>query len=192
MGPVALTVPVRNTTGGTALLAGWLDRDADGTFGATERETVMVPTGATSVVLRWPAPNRAGRTFLRLRLYQRVPADPSPIGPAYGGEVTDDAVMVLATPRPSPSALPSPSVVAVAPVHAKPGPPRRPTATPTPTPSRPAPVPPAGVHATRRPPVPPWHPKRGFELTWSVTVLMVIPAAAVTSRGAAHVLHRRG
>ncbi|NUT32954.1 MAG: hypothetical protein HOV79_07755 [Hamadaea sp.] len=94
-----LTVPVTNTTGAAATLAGWLDLDGSGTFDAGERAMITVPDGATSVQLAWPTLEN-GRTeslvstFLRLRLYPGAVADPQPTGADFidGGEIEDHQV----------------------------------------------------------------------------------------------------
>jgi hypothetical protein len=205
-------VRVRNTTGSMALLAGWLDTSGDG-FAATERAMVRVPVGATHAVLRWKLPARTptGVGELRLRLYQGLPAHPVPIGAALGGEVEDYRVTLLGSPTTRPSPTPTKARPSPTPTKAKPQPgpttlplaptptsgptptqPRPPTSTPaagpTPMPS-PTPTQPAPSTSTPARPVThakPWHPRRGFPLTWSIAVLIVVPAAA----GAAHAVGR--
>gem|GEM_PF-6003028 len=101
LGDPRLTVPVVNTTGQEATLAGWVDLDRNGTFDPGERATAPVPAGATAAVLVWPvgpsgtAPFAPTDTvYLRLRLYPGVVADPAPAGAAVigGGEVEDHRV----------------------------------------------------------------------------------------------------
>jgi Repeat of unknown function (DUF6923)/GEVED domain len=93
MGPT-LTVPVVNTTGRSATLAGWLDLNVNGHFDAGERAMVSVPSGTTSATLSWPPATGGGVTFLRLRLYPSVVASPMPSGKAFigGGEIEDHQV----------------------------------------------------------------------------------------------------
>ncbi|WP_372350482.1 GEVED domain-containing protein [Streptomyces sp. KL116D] len=100
-------VTVVNTTGRDAVLAGWLDRDQNGTFDRTELVTATVPDGGTGATLTWTGLRdiKPGRTFLRLRLYgdsslERAPrapvAAPSPTGFGGPGEVEDHLVAVEA------------------------------------------------------------------------------------------------
>ncbi|WP_345633116.1 hypothetical protein [Rugosimonospora acidiphila] len=233
-GAPRVTVAVRNTTGSVALLVGWLDFSGRG-FTGQQRTAALVPRGATRVVLRWhsPAPG-PGAGELRLRLYQGVPPDPVPVGPAYGGEVEDYRVVppAVVTPSPGPttaspappvSPRPTPDPSAPPPTPPPPTPPppssaparpaapiraparlaaTRPAATrpatvrPTPRATSPRPTSPATAATGPASPsvaaVPightrPWTPRRGLPVTWSVAVLLVVPAAV----GAAHVTGRR-
>jgi GEVED domain len=200
--PLALSVPVRNTTGRTALLAGWLDRNDNGTFDVSERAVATVPPGATEITLRWAAGpvGPKAQTLLRLRLYGEPPANPSPLGAALGGEVEDHLVRVV-TPAPVPTAslsVPTSVPTAVptrttAPPIPKPAVPPSPAkaALATPPPSNP-PLPlqqVAAAHVTHL--KPPWQPSRKTSLDWSVVLLMLIPAAALTMRAAGRARHRR-
>jgi hypothetical protein len=211
-----VTVRVRNTTGSMALLAGWLDTSGHGfaaTERAMVRVPVGATHAVLRWTL--PAGTPAGVGELRLRLYQGLPAHPVPIGAALGGEVEDYRVTLLGPPttRPSPSPTPTKARPSPTPTMAKPQPapatpprplaptptsrptptqPRLPTSTPaarpTPMPS-PTPTQPAPPTSTQARPVThakPWHPRRGFPLTWSIALLIVIPAAA----GAAHAIGR--
>lgn len=93
-GPMSLAVPLRNTTGAAATLAGWVDFNADGAFQATELVTTSVPAGATTATLVWPTKPTAsaGASFLRLRLFPGSVVTPSPTTPAVGGEIEDHPV----------------------------------------------------------------------------------------------------
>jgi hypothetical protein len=115
-----LTVPVVNTTTQSATLAGWIDRNLNGSFDANERALATVPVGATSVTLKWGAAGVAMRartvlfglnerlapataptpTFLRLRLYPGVVADPQPTGSQFinGGEIEDHKIFLSTSP----------------------------------------------------------------------------------------------
>jgi hypothetical protein len=187
---VTLTVPVRNTTGTAALLAGWLDGDADGSFQPAERALAAVASGAGAVTLHWSLPDFIGATFtvLRLRLYGQVPTDPSPRGAAYGGEVEDHRVQLTSPAPPTHSAAPSPVAPPTHPAVRPPHPPHKLRPSPVPLPSRSSPA--AKVAAARATHRAPWHPKRQFSLTWTVVVLLLIPTAACTVRAAGHTLNR--
>jgi GEVED domain len=182
-GPIALSVPVRNSTGHAALLAGWLDGNDNGTFEVNERAVATVPPGATAVTLRWAAGLTGHRvqTFLRLRLYGEPTSNPSPLGAALGGEVEDHLVRVV-TPAPVPaSPLPVPSPTTPPPI---------PKAAATPPSHTPPPLQQlAAAHVTHL--KPPWQPSRKTSLDWSVVLLMLIPAAALTVRAAGRARHRR-
>lgn len=93
-GAMSLAVPLRNTTGATATLAGWVDFNRDGAFQATELVTASVPAGATTATLTWPVnlTASAGASFLRLRLFPGTVATPSPTTAAVGGEIEDHPV----------------------------------------------------------------------------------------------------
>ncbi len=91
-----VTVAVTNNTAKEALLAGWIDYNADGVFdNATERATTSVAaeSGATLVTLQFPAvpENAAWETYARFRFstdaaFTRAP---QPTGNASDGEVED-------------------------------------------------------------------------------------------------------
>ncbi|WP_253759849.1 DUF6923 family protein [Hamadaea flava] len=96
----ALSVPITNTTGAKATLAGWLDLDGSGTFEDSERAMVTLEPGQTSGELTWPALENGRtesltQTFLRLRLYPGEVADPKPTGARFidGGEIEDHKVV---------------------------------------------------------------------------------------------------
>jgi len=90
----SLAVPVVNTTGHTATLAGWLVLNVNGRFDDGERAVATVPAGVTSATLSWSAAAGDGATFLRLRLYPSVVTSPAAFGRAFvgGGEVEDHRV----------------------------------------------------------------------------------------------------
>lgn len=90
-----LTVPVVNTTGETATLAGWIDLDGSGTFDTGERALASVPAAGGDAILTWTAPATIASSYLRLRLYPGDVADPLPTtNPTFthGGEVEDHMI----------------------------------------------------------------------------------------------------
>ncbi|MFI6324752.1 DUF6923 family protein [Nonomuraea sp. NPDC050556] len=88
-----LKLDVALTAGAAATLAGWLDTDGDGTFGASERVTVPVAAGQTTAALAFDAPAASDKPlYSRLRLFSGTVADPRPIGGADGGEVEDHRI----------------------------------------------------------------------------------------------------
>ncbi len=93
------TVPVVNTTGGTATLAGWIDFNGNGVFDTGERVTATVANGATSATLTWNIPTSAAplaTTYVRLRLSTDANVGPTGDYPTNGiGEVEDYAVQTL-------------------------------------------------------------------------------------------------
>lgn len=204
----SVAVPVLNGTSEPALLAGWLDLEGDGRFEASERVTASVMPGARMATLTWPlsgAPPSSARAFsgpafsgpafsgpafsggeLRLRLFGSVPLDPSPVGPAVGGEVEDYPVTL--SPPPSLSPPSGPALPSVSPSRAAPGPvftvPVLPSLSPPAV--SPPPLSPAG-HASDRPKaataVAPFRPPaRRTPLTWAVFVGLIVPALIVAAR----------
>ncbi|MEV0091357.1 GEVED domain-containing protein [Streptomyces sp. NPDC050738] len=104
---VSLTIPVTDTTDADAVLAGWIDIDHDGTFGADELATATVTPGATQARLTWHGTDAmpAGTSYLRLRLFgdkasadrAAVRRDTAPVRPTgFGGpgEVEDHRIEV--------------------------------------------------------------------------------------------------
>ncbi len=97
----SLTVPTTNTTGGAAVLEGWVDFNLSGTFDASERAVAAVPAAGGNVVLNWTPTTAAGASsYLRLRLYSGtdpLAADPQPTGAefAVGGEIEDHRVNLV-------------------------------------------------------------------------------------------------
>ncbi len=73
-----LTVPVKNTSGTSVTLYGWIDVDNDGIFETTEIATISVPNGASSAVLNWPSlPNliTGSSYYVRLRITSEAITD---------------------------------------------------------------------------------------------------------------------
>lgn len=92
-----IEVGASNATDQPATLAGWLDGDGDGAFGADERTTVTVPAGAraASYSLAFGEVTTTEDTYVRFRLFPGELADPSPTGAAAAGEVEDYPVTVV-------------------------------------------------------------------------------------------------
>jgi hypothetical protein len=92
----SLNVAVTNTSGASAVLAGWIDFNGDGIFQNSERVQKPVTAGQTSVVLNWSGLTgiAAGTSYIRLR----IAADGNEIlnatGPAGTGEVEDYAINI--------------------------------------------------------------------------------------------------
>ncbi|WP_425832123.1 DUF7507 domain-containing protein [Streptomyces fractus] len=108
-GSYTAKVPVTNTTGRDAVLAGWIDVDENGTFERDELASADVPDGATEATLTWHGLQdmKPGDTFARLRLFgdegtaaaNRAAAraathDIEPTGFGGPGEVEDHMVRV--------------------------------------------------------------------------------------------------
>jgi alpha-tubulin suppressor-like RCC1 family protein len=84
-------VKVTNNTADPATLAGWLDKNQDDAFDASERVVVAVPPSSTAT---YPVDFAVGldngtTTYLRFRVFGGTVADPSPLGAAGAGEVED-------------------------------------------------------------------------------------------------------
>ncbi|MFC5409366.1 CshA/CshB family fibrillar adhesin-related protein [Larkinella bovis] len=98
----ALTVNVRNWTGSTARLGGWIDFNRNGTFDNGEFASAAVANNATSVVLNWS--NLAGKgivggqSYIRLRLSTQAIAATDDIGSLPDGEVEDHPITIYAPP----------------------------------------------------------------------------------------------
>ncbi|WP_018350363.1 DUF6923 family protein [Longispora albida] len=96
------SVKVTNSSGKPVTLAGWFDSNLDGQFQPGERVTATVPSaaGEQTVALTWtvPAARPSGTSYLRLRLFDDVVADPSSFGEAAGGEAEDYPVTVTSYP----------------------------------------------------------------------------------------------
>jgi hypothetical protein len=94
------TIPVSNTTGSSATLAGWIDFNANGVFDDVERVAVLVPDGTTAVTLTWSIPITASfniTTYVRLRLSPNAAVDDIN---DYGiGEVEDYTAWMLRAAR---------------------------------------------------------------------------------------------
>ncbi len=103
----SVTVPLVNSTGGSATLYGWVDTNGNGSFQASEAATVTVPDGATSASLNWtgltPAVDGA-QVAVRLRLTSGTLIDAAGTatldersqGAAPDGEVEDSLAAVAA------------------------------------------------------------------------------------------------
>jgi uncharacterized repeat protein (TIGR01451 family) len=96
----SLIVPLRNTSGRTATLAGWIDFDRDGIFQADEGVTATLANDATTATLTWntigsTGPNIvAGPTYARFRLTTDALTTSNPAGFASNGEVEDYAITI--------------------------------------------------------------------------------------------------
>ncbi len=92
-----VTVSITNNRGTEATLYGWIDYNADGVFGTSERASAAVPTGTNSgsFELTFPSiPSGSARnTFARFRLSTDVAAA-VPTGLALDGEVEDYAFSI--------------------------------------------------------------------------------------------------
>lgn len=98
------TVPVSNTTGSSATLAGWIDFNQNGTFDASELASATVTSGSTAVTITWNIPITAtavtATTYVRLRIIPSTTAgDIQSTGnfPLLSsiGEVEDYAVSII-------------------------------------------------------------------------------------------------
>jgi uncharacterized repeat protein (TIGR01451 family) len=96
----SLTMPLRNTSGSNATLAGWIDFDRDGVFQADEGVTATVANNATTATLTWnnigsTGPNIVvGPTYARFRLTTDPLTTGTPTGFASNGEVEDYAITI--------------------------------------------------------------------------------------------------
>jgi uncharacterized repeat protein (TIGR01451 family) len=96
----SLTVPLRNTSGSNATLAGWIDFDRDGVFQADEGVTATVANNAATATLTWnnigsTGPNIVvGPTYARFRLTTDALTSSNPTGFASNGEVEDYAITI--------------------------------------------------------------------------------------------------
>ncbi|MBA2892031.1 DUF6923 family protein [Nonomuraea soli] len=92
----SVTATVKNTTGGSRELAGWIDFNRNGTFDAGERAGAPVADGATSVTLTWtvPADVSPGGSYARFRLGLSADVE-HPKGEAVNGEVEDYPVTIV-------------------------------------------------------------------------------------------------
>ncbi len=94
--PVSIPVTAVNTTGGPALVCGYIDLNADGDFGdAGESAQATLPNGGTGVTLDFGAvPNDAplGNTYARFRIQTQGACSPN--GAATDGEVEDYVAII--------------------------------------------------------------------------------------------------
>lgn len=100
----AVTVSVHNATGASASLCGWIDWNTNGQFDAAESVSVIVPDGATSATLTWPAATLSGTsgtagTFARFRISTDTVKNKFPTGVVEDGEVEDYSISFI-TPLP--------------------------------------------------------------------------------------------
>lgn len=95
-----VTVPVTNTTGASATLKGWIDFNKNGIFDASEGVTATVANNATSAVLSWTGLSglSTGDTYYRLRIANNATSVANPTGEAFGGEVEDGKIVIVAPP----------------------------------------------------------------------------------------------
>lgn len=103
-----LTVPVHNTSSGSATLHAWIDFNKDGKFGGGEYQSVAVGSNATTANLIWTAPSGTtiGSTYARFRLTTTsltdnnttTDVDERSISSANDGEVEDYSIL-LANPN---------------------------------------------------------------------------------------------
>ena len=88
----SVTIPIQNTTGNTATVAGFLDFNGDGDFlDAGESATTTAVTNATSATLSFTVPSGAvvGDVVLRLRIALQASQIATALGRANSGEVED-------------------------------------------------------------------------------------------------------
>jgi uncharacterized repeat protein (TIGR01451 family) len=92
----SVNVPVTNTTGVTAKLAGWVDFNKNGVFDASEGVVANVPAGATAVTLAWSGLTNltAGITYARFRLSTDNLTTSATGGAASNGEVEDYSLII--------------------------------------------------------------------------------------------------
>jgi uncharacterized repeat protein (TIGR01451 family) len=98
------TVTVRNTTGATAYLVGWIDFDNDGIFEASEGATATIANNATTATLTWNGLSglTAGNTHARFRINRDPLTTSNAKGGAREGEVEDYRLSIT---KPSPNVL---------------------------------------------------------------------------------------
>ena len=100
------TLSVKNQTGASATLSGWLDANRNGTFEAGERVQATVPADPSgnlvSVTLRWEGLTTlmTGPTFVRFRVASNPNDVANPTGVASDGEVEDYSLAITQTPMP--------------------------------------------------------------------------------------------
>jgi len=105
VGNYNLTVPVTNTSGGTATLHAWVDFNKNGKFEAGEYKSAVVNNNATSANLNWTVPigTLPGSTHGRFRLTTdnaltdnsgTTNVDERSLGTASNGEVEDYPVTI--------------------------------------------------------------------------------------------------
>ncbi|MFC4138449.1 MULTISPECIES: Ig domain-containing protein [unclassified Microbacterium] len=102
--PTSVDVAVTNTSDQDAKLYGWYDTNMNGKFDEGENiapVAVASGSGQTTVPLDLPATDKAGDTWLRLRI--SFDAAVTPTSDANGGEIEDWPVSVAEAPAPAPA-----------------------------------------------------------------------------------------
>lgn len=87
-------VKVKNTTGKSAHLVGWIDWNRNGVFDTTEGVSALVPNNTTTATLTWPTATFIGdpatdRTYARFRISTDSLTVANQLGAASDGEVED-------------------------------------------------------------------------------------------------------
>lgn len=92
-GSYTVSLPVTNTTGSTAYLAGWFDANGNGAFDAGESQTAVIPVNSTFATLTWTGVplllSKTANYGFRFRLSSDITAVQSATGYARDGEVED-------------------------------------------------------------------------------------------------------
>jgi uncharacterized repeat protein (TIGR01451 family) len=104
-----LSVPVVNTSGGSATLHGWIDFNKNGKFEAGEYQSIAVANSATTASLNWTVPSGTtlGSSFARFRLTTTTltdngtttMVDERSILSANDGEVEDYSIDLVGNPN---------------------------------------------------------------------------------------------
>jgi hypothetical protein len=96
----SVSVNVTNTTGNTAILAGWIDFNNNGAFDSGERTEVAIANGQTSATLTWNGLTGLSvtNTYVRIRLASLAEEVVSPLGTAADGEVEDYIIEIKPLP----------------------------------------------------------------------------------------------
>ena len=89
-------VNVLNTSGGNAMLSGWIDFNRNGVFDANERAQAVVGSDTRNLVLNWTGLSgmTEGRTYARFRVATNADEVASPTGTANNGSVEDYTLMI--------------------------------------------------------------------------------------------------
>ena len=109
-----VTIKAMNATGSPATIAGWIDFNKNGTFDATERASVTIPSSHSeqTVTLTFTVSAFSATTtgtYARFRIANDSTQIALPTGFASGGEVEDYAVPCIALPLPVPTVSPNPA-----------------------------------------------------------------------------------
>ncbi|SFC82058.1 GEVED domain-containing protein [Spirosoma endophyticum] len=91
-------VNVLNTSGGNALLSGWIDFNRNGVFDANERAQAAIGVDTRNLVLNWTGLSglTEGRTYARFRVATNADEVANPTGTANNGSVEDYTLMIEA------------------------------------------------------------------------------------------------